>query len=106
MDEQQKVAEFMEEFNFENAPEYQLLDLVSEVGELASDATKSTDWGAEPDEIDVACDELGDAFFSLLVVAESFDIDAAEALDKSLEKYRNRIDDPDSPYTGNGYSEQ
>lgn len=85
MIEQEKVAEFMEEFDFEDAPEYQLLDLASEVGELTSDATKSTDWGASPDEIAVASDELGDVLFSLLVVAESFDIDAGAALDEALE---------------------
>lgn len=103
MKEQQIVAEFMDEFDFVDAPEYQLLDLASEVGELAADATKSTDWGAAPDEIEIEADELGDALFSLLVVAESFDVDAGAALEESIEKYRRRIDDPESPYTGNGY---
>lgn len=39
----------------------------------------------------MASDELGDALFSLLAVAESLEIDASEALDEALEKYETRI---------------
>lgn len=91
MEEQRKVAEFMDEHEMRGEPAFQILDLASEVGEIAADATKSTRWGQSPDDLDVNSDELGDALFSLLAVSESLDVDAADALDEALEKYRSRI---------------
>jgi len=103
MDEQQKVAAFFEEQGMCGDPAHQILALESEVGEIADDATKSTSWGANPEDLHVASDEVGDALFCLLALAESLGIDAGEALDESLAKYRARIEDPDTPYTGDRY---
>ncbi|MGA9400547.1 MAG: MazG nucleotide pyrophosphohydrolase domain-containing protein [Haladaptatus sp.] len=36
-------------------------------------------------------DEIGDALFSLLAMANALDVDAGDALDEALEKYRDRI---------------
>ncbi|WP_224337372.1 MazG nucleotide pyrophosphohydrolase domain-containing protein [Haloprofundus halobius] len=91
MPEQQQVAAFLDRYEMHADPAYQLLDLTSEVGELAADATKSSQWGASPESLDVKTDELGDALFSLLTLAESLDIDAGEALRESLRKYECRI---------------
>jgi NTP pyrophosphatase (non-canonical NTP hydrolase) len=99
MDEQQKVADFIQEHEMQNEPSFLILDLAAEVGEIAADATKSTSWGASPDNLDVKSDEIGDALYSLLAVAESLDIDAGDALDEALEKYRSRIEE-----TGNASS--
>lgn len=99
MDEQQKVAEFIQEHEMQSEPSFLILDLAAEVGEIAADATKSTSWGTSPDELDVKSDEVGDALYSLLAVAESLDIDAGDALDEALEKYRRRIEE-----TGNASS--
>jgi NTP pyrophosphatase (non-canonical NTP hydrolase) len=35
-------------------------------------------------------DELGDALFALLALAEELDLDAGDALEESLAKYENR----------------
>jgi NTP pyrophosphatase (non-canonical NTP hydrolase) len=43
-----------------------------------------------------AREELGDALYVLLVLANSLDIDAAEALTAALEKVRGRIGGPKS----------
>nr|WP_255665952.1 MazG nucleotide pyrophosphohydrolase domain-containing protein [Haladaptatus sp. DYF46] len=72
-------------------PAYRILDLAAEVGEIAADATKSTEWGENPEALDVKRDEIGDALFSLLAVADALEVDASEALDDALEKYRRRI---------------
>ncbi len=100
MEEQRKVTKFTEEYELDGKPAFRILDLAAEVGEIAADATKSTNWGAKPNELDVKTDEVGDALFSLLLVAESLDIDAGDALDEALEKYEARITD-----TGNASSE-
>jgi NTP pyrophosphatase (non-canonical NTP hydrolase) len=36
-------------------------------------------------------DELGDAFYSLIALAESLDVDLEAALERALEKYRTRL---------------
>lgn len=100
MEEQEKVAAFFEEHGLDGEPAYQILDLASEVGEIAKDAAESTGYGASPDDLDVKADELGDALFSLLAVAESLDVDAGAALDEALAKYRARIEETGDPGSG------
>jgi NTP pyrophosphatase (non-canonical NTP hydrolase) len=97
MEEQEKVADFIEEYDMDGTAEFRILDLVSEVGEVAKDATKSAGYGTDPENIPVKKDEIGDVLFSLLAVAESLNIDAEEALDTALEKYRERIDGKGDP---------
>ncbi len=97
MEEQQKVADFIEERDMDGTVEFRILDLVSEVGEVAKDATKSAGYGTEPDNLSVKKDEIGDVLFSLLAVAESLGIDAGEALDVALDKYEKRINEKGDP---------
>lgn len=47
MDEQEQVAEFVAIHDLDAPPAYRLLDLASEVGELAKDAAESTGYGDE-----------------------------------------------------------
>lgn len=100
MDEQERVAAFLAEHDLESDPAYRVLDLAAEVGEIAADATKSTGWGDDPEAMAVASDEVGDALFALLAVAESLDVDASEAFDEALAKYRRRIDETGSASSG------
>jgi NTP pyrophosphatase (non-canonical NTP hydrolase) len=100
MDAQQRVREFCETHDVEGRPEFQLLDLASEVGELGKDACESTNWGESPDEVEVAADEFGDVLFSLITVAESLEVDLDEALEEALAKYERRIEE-----TGDASSE-
>ncbi|WP_227354577.1 MazG nucleotide pyrophosphohydrolase domain-containing protein [Haladaptatus salinisoli] len=93
MKEQQTVARFLAEHELDAPPAYRLLDLASEVGELAKDANESTAYGSNPGAVSVESDELGDALFSLLSLAESLDIDAGAALDEALAKYESRIEE-------------
>ncbi|MFC4358564.1 MazG-like family protein [Halobium salinum] len=101
MDAQHRVREFCETHDVDGRPEFQLLDLASEVGELAKDACESTDWGENPDDFDLATDEFGDALFSLITVAESLDVDLDDALDEALAKYERRIEATGDASSGN-----
>ncbi|WP_265109218.1 MazG nucleotide pyrophosphohydrolase domain-containing protein [Halosolutus halophilus] len=101
MDEKQRqVADFVEAHGLETPPAYRLLDLVSEVGELAKDANESTGYGTTPETVAIESDEIGDALFALLAVAESLDIDAEEALETAIAKYDARMDEGGSPGSG------
>lgn len=93
MDQQEQVARFVDSHGLDCPPAYRLLDLAAEVGELAADANAASGYGADPDALSVERDELGDALFALLALADDLDIDAGEALDESLAKYERRIDE-------------
>ena len=100
MDEQRTVAAFVDDHDLEAPPAYRLLDVVSELGEVAKDAAESTGYGAHPERVAVSDDELGDARFALLALADSLDVDAGEALNESLAKYEGRIEASGAPNSG------
>ena len=100
MDEQTAVAEFVAEHDIEAPPAYRLLDLVSEVGELAKDAAESTDYGSAPEEIEIAEDELGDTLFALFALADAAGIDAEDSLETALSKYERRLANRDTAASG------
>lgn len=97
MRNQEKVKEFVENHEMEATPAFRIIDLVAEVGEIASDAAKSSDYGLKEEELEVKKDELGDAFFSLISLANSLEIDLEDALDHSMEKYEERINQKGDP---------
>lgn len=100
MDEQTQVAAFLDANDLRAPPAYRLLDLVSELGELAKDANTSTAYGADPDALAVSEDELGDALFALLALCDELDVDAGDALETALTKYEGRLDDDGTPGSG------
>lgn len=89
---QQRVKEFCEKNNLESSPEYRVLDTMSELGEVAKEILKMSNYGRKPikykDEIKY---ELGDLMYSLITIANSFDIDLEDALKIALEKYEKRL---------------
>ena len=94
---QEEVAEFMRKHDMEGTVEFRIMDLVSEVGEVVKDATKSADYGVNREDLDVKEDEIGDVLFSLLAVCNDLDIDADSALQTALDKYEGRIDEKGDP---------
>ena len=100
MHEQERVAEFVDEHDLGAPPAYRLLDLVSEVGEVAKAAAESTGYGERPGDVDVPEDEIGDALFALLALADGFDVDAGEALSTALSKYERRMEERGEPASG------
>jgi NTP pyrophosphatase (non-canonical NTP hydrolase) len=100
MDEQERVAQFVATHDLETPPAYRLLDLVSELGEVSKETLTSTEYGQQPEDVDVSADEIGDVLFALLAVAEQLDVDAGAAVDDALAKYERRLDDDGSPGSG------
>lgn len=98
-DPQREVAAFVEDHGLEAPPAHRLLDLASEVGELAKEVNESTGYGAGG-EVAIASDEVGDAFFALLALADSVDIDAEDALAEAIRKYERRLETGETPGSG------
>ncbi|NHX35678.1 MULTISPECIES: MazG nucleotide pyrophosphohydrolase domain-containing protein [Halolamina] len=90
---QQQVANFLDENEMHAPPAYRLLDLAAEVGEVAADTAKSSEYGDSPGSLSVPTDELGDALFALLALADELDVDAGDALETSLSKYGSRSEE-------------
>lgn len=91
-DWQQEVAAFMRRHDLCHDPTAHVLDLVSEVGELAKVLLLSTDYGRKPCVRDRALqDEFGDLLYSLLATAEVCGLDADDALRHALHKYEGRL---------------
>ncbi len=92
-DWQQRVATFMRRHRWQHDPVHHALDLVSEVGEVAKEVLLASDYGQQELQFGPAvADELGDALYSLLALAESCDVDAGQALEVALRKYERRFD--------------
>jgi NTP pyrophosphatase (non-canonical NTP hydrolase) len=87
-----RVAAFARRHKLLHDPATHALDLVSEVGEVAKEVLLATDYGRRAPQFRAElADELGDALYSLLVLAESCGVDADEALSAALEKYERRL---------------
>lgn len=92
MSMQREVADFVQAHGLEADVQTRLLDLASEVGEVAKEVLKATRYGREPFRPTPDWEgELGDAYFSLLCVAESTGVDLEAALRKALAKYESRL---------------
>jgi NTP pyrophosphatase (non-canonical NTP hydrolase) len=89
---QKKVKDFMEENKMNNPIENRMLDLVDEIGEVAKEINKMSEYGTKPPEFrEEIIMELGDAFYSLITVANYYDVDLSKSLDMAMEKYKKRI---------------
>jgi NTP pyrophosphatase (non-canonical NTP hydrolase) len=89
---QQKVGDFVAETSLETNVQSRLLDLVSELGEVAKEVLKGSQYGREPFSPTIHWEnELADAFFSLICLANSTGVNLDTALDQVLEKYRGRL---------------
>jgi NTP pyrophosphatase (non-canonical NTP hydrolase) len=100
MDAQHRVAAFVDEHDLDCPPAYRLLDLTAEVGELAADANATAGYGETPDSLTVDADEIGAALFALLAFAESTGVDAGSALESSISKYEERLEETGSAGSG------
>ena len=89
---QRRIKGFCEKHNMSTSPEHMVLDAMSELGEVAKEVLKMTDYGTKPAEPrEELKSELGDLLFALMTIANSLDIDMQEALDLVLEKYEKRL---------------
>jgi len=91
-DFQKMVKKFCEESSMNSPIECRVLDLVSEIGEVSKEMLKMTDYGKKPLEYRESMkSELGDVFYSLITIANFFEIDLKDALNLVIEKYNKRL---------------
>jgi NTP pyrophosphatase (non-canonical NTP hydrolase) len=93
---QQKVKIFNENIKKTNdMPVYaRLLDIQSEMGELAKEYLKGSNYGEDAFEMSEDFElELGDVLYSIFSLANELSIDSNIALDRVLEKYKKRFDE-------------
>lgn len=89
---QRAVADFAEQAGLKASTEAGVLDLASEVGELAKEVLKGSRYGREPYSTTAGwIEEMGDVFFALLLLANSTGVSLEEALDTTLAKCRERL---------------
>lgn len=97
-EEQRAIAEFVRAHDLEAEAAVRLLDLVSELGELSKELLKGSDYGKQPwTPTSGLKDELGDCVFSLLCLCNSLNLDAGEALESAMAKYRRRLEETGTP---------
>jgi len=89
---QGRVARFVEESGLAAPVESRALDLVSEVGEVAKETLIGTRYGKQSFEPGERWgEELGDAFFSLICLANCTGVDLDVSLQRALDKYEKRL---------------
>jgi len=89
---QNEVVNFVDKNKLEISVRDRMLDLTSEVGELAKEILLATDYGNRkfyPTE--AWADELGDVFFSLICLANTTDVNLLKSLSNALAKYQARL---------------
>jgi len=89
---QKRIGEFSREHKLDSAPEYKILDTVSELGEVAKEMLKMTDYG-KTDAVfrKEMKSELGDLLYSVVTIANSLHVDLEEAVEGVLTKYETRL---------------
>lgn len=96
--DQLRVRAFVNKHALDMPVDTRLLDLTTEVGELAAEFLKTTSY--EQKEFQPAAewqDELGDVYFALLCLADKSDVDLQEALRDSMAKYEHRLKEIGGP---------
>ena len=89
---QNRVKEFCKKYGLESPAEHRVLDAMSELGEVAKEILKMSDYGRKPikyrKELEL---ELGDLLYSIITIANYFNVDLEKALNKVLKKYEERL---------------
>ena len=99
---QEKVKKFIEDNNLEMKPEFYTLDIVSEMGEVAKEILKAYDYGrGEHGFRDEISSELGDLLYSLITLANHYNIDLEEEVLGAIKRYQKRIGKGKTPDSEN-----
>ena len=102
---QNKVKKFNSEMKChrKTMPVYaRILDISSEMGELAKEYLKASKYGTQDFVLnDDFIVEYGDIVYSILSLANEMGIDAENSLDLAIQKYKNRIEKKNNMGSGN-----
>lgn len=89
---QKRVERFTEEKELNTSLDIRVMDLVSEVGELAKEVLKGTEYGKKKFIVNEDWyGEMGDVLFSLICLANTTETDLEESLYRILDKYEKRF---------------
>ena len=78
--------------NMNNPIENRMLDLFDEVGEVAKEINKMSGYGTKkPKFREEIIMELGDVFYSLITIANYYDVDLEKSLGLAIAKYEKRV---------------
>lgn len=99
---QEQVLTFEELHHLKATPEIRVLDLLSELGEVAKELVKGSNYGREKLALnrDEWMMELGDVFYSIITIANNTNVDLEEALNKTIRKMQTRIAAKGHPGSG------
>ncbi len=91
---QAQVADFLAQHGLAADAGARLLDLQSELGELAKEYLRASDYGQADFAPNAGWrDEIGDVAFSLLALAVASEVDLQAALAAAMDKYQARLAD-------------
>ncbi len=98
---QERATKFAEKHNLSRSPGVYALDLLSELGEVAKEILLATDYGKRPfthqsNQPELA-GELGDALYSLCLLAHASGVDLEDAFTTTLTKYEQRRQQQGNP---------
>ncbi|MFA5406621.1 MAG: MazG nucleotide pyrophosphohydrolase domain-containing protein [Candidatus Nanoarchaeia archaeon] len=86
------VNSFCEAHGLNSSPETCFIDLLSELGEVGKELLRMSDYGHKKTAVNNEIKgELGDAFYSLIMLANSTGVNLEEELKNALEKYEERF---------------
>jgi NTP pyrophosphatase (non-canonical NTP hydrolase) len=89
---QDEIRNFIDKTGLRLTTEARLLDVLSELGELAKEVLKASRYDRQPIvEKKHIADELGDVLFSALALAYECNLDADELVRSAIAKYQHRI---------------
>jgi NTP pyrophosphatase (non-canonical NTP hydrolase) len=98
---QARAHKFAQKHNLSHPPGVTALDLLSELGEVAKELLKATDYGKHaPVDNPALADELGDMLYSLCQLATAVNVDLDQALTAALTKYEARWQEKGHPGSG------
>jgi len=90
---QKKVDTFVKEKNLDADIAARTLDLVSEIGEIAKEVLKGSNYGEiEFKKTEDWENEIGDVLFSLICLANQTGVNLENSLNTALEKYEKRFE--------------
>ena len=89
----QPLREFIAQHNLETQPAFSLLDVMSELGEVAKLLLHSTNYGQHPEAADSAQmrEAIGDLMFAVAYLSTLYDVDPEAALWESVRKFKSKL---------------
>ncbi len=99
---QNQVEHFIQQHELQTTAECFALDIVSEIGEVAKEILRASNYGRKtPESRNKVASELGDLLYSLIALANHLEVDLENQLHKTLDKYRRRIAQGGTPDSTN-----